>query len=125
MIIGIGTDIVELSRIEKVIERTPRIVERILTEQERDRLPLAPRRRLEYIAGRFAAKEAISKAMGVGIGKQFGWHAVSILNDDKGKPVIIYHHPSLQMPEWQQRKIQLSIAHEQKFAVAFAIIEQY
>ncbi len=124
MIVGIGTDIVDLSRMEKIIERTPRMVERILTEQERECLPQLQRRKLEFIAGRFAAKEAISKALGFGIGKQFGWRSLSILNDVSGKPMIIKHHPGLLTSEWEERTIHVSISHEQKFAVAFVMIEQ-
>lgn len=124
MIVGIGTDIVELSRIAQVLERTPQVIERILTEQERERLPQLDQRKIEYIAGRFAAKEAISKALGTGIGKELGWQALSILNDEMGKPVIVYHHTNFLTPEWQSRKIHLSIAHERSHAIAFVIIEE-
>lgn len=124
MIIGIGIDIVELERVEAVIERTPRILERILTEQERAHLPQTQRRKIEYVAGRFAAKEAISKALGVGIGDYFSWQSLSILSEESGKPYIVYHHPDFFTPKWGARSIHISIAHEKKNAVAFAVIEQ-
>ena len=72
MIKGIGIDITELGRIKKILERQPRFPERILTENEIERFEkLKGQRKIEYFAGRFAAKEAFSKANGTGIGKNF------------------------------------------------------
>jgi holo-[acyl-carrier protein] synthase len=124
MIVGTGIDIVEIERITAIIERSPKILERILTEQERAKLPEVKRKQIEYLAGRFAAKEAFSKALGVGVGSEFSWHDISIHNDVRGKPEIYFHHAHDSDPNWQNRKVHLSISHEQKFVVAFVIIEE-
>lgn len=123
MIVGTGIDIVEIARIQAALERTPKLYERILTEEERKHIPNAEQRRLEYIAGRFAAKEAIAKALGVGIGKDFSWHDVSILHDENGKPTIVDHRELLQQWKGHKCKIHLSIAHEHNYATAMAIME--
>jgi holo-[acyl-carrier protein] synthase len=75
MIAGIGTDLIELNRVEKVISR---LAKRILTPDEQVALPESPVRRLEYVAGRFAAKEAVSKAMGSGIGKTCSFQDIEV-----------------------------------------------
>jgi len=124
MIIGTGIDIVELARLHEKIERTPRLLERILTEKERMLIPNARERRLEYIAGRFAVKEAFSKALGVGIGAEFGWHDISILNDDRGRPYLEYHREDFRNVDWQMRKTHISISHERTYVVAFVVIEE-
>lgn len=124
MIIGIGVDIVEIARIARVVKRKPRFVMRILTERERAHLPTEESRRIEYIAGRFAAKEAIAKALGVGIGAHLGWQSLSIVRDPRGKPTVLLDDARKSMEEWQHRHIHLSIAHERSHAIAFVTIEQ-
>ena len=70
LIKGIGLDIVELERVEKLMRHTQRFQQRILSEREQDLFnTLSPSRQIEFVAGRFAAKEAFSKALGTGIGK--------------------------------------------------------
>ncbi|MBS9338571.1 holo-ACP synthase [Fructobacillus sp. M2-14] len=89
MIIGIGNDMESISRIEAVLNRRPNFLSTILTPKE---LEVANKRSgkhyLEFVAGRFSAKEAYSKALGTGIGKAVSWQDICILNDDKGRPVI-------------------------------------
>lgn len=115
MIKGIGIDIVELSRIEKLVNRQPKFPDRILTVKEKQRFnQLTARRRIEYLAGRFAAKEAFSKAAGTGIGENLSFHDIEIGNDSSGKPMIL--KPLLQA--------HLSITHSKEYAVAQVIIEQ-
>jgi holo-[acyl-carrier protein] synthase len=114
MIKGIGIDIIELSRVEDVVNRTGKLVDRILTPSERDRFEtLAGRRQVEFLAGRFAAKEAFSKAMGTGIGKDLSFLDIEIAADPLGKPVIV-------KPEV---KAHLSISHSRDYAVAQVVIE--
>ncbi|MDF2535628.1 MAG: 4-phosphopantetheinyl transferase [Bacillales bacterium] len=95
MIKGIGIDIIELDRIEKILNKTPHFCERILTSEEIAVFNSlsAQQRRVEWIAGRFAAKEAFSKALGTGIGKEFSFQSISILNDENGRPVVHQHIP--------------------------------
>ena len=81
-VVGIGTDLVDLDRFREVLARRPGMVERLFTEGERE---YAERRGdpLERYAVRFAAKEAVMKALGVGIGA-VGWHDIEVERDDDG-----------------------------------------
>lgn len=88
MIIGHGIDLQDISAIEKAYQRNPRFANRVLTEQEFaifEQFPL--KRKMSYLAGRWSAKEAFSKAMGTGIGK-LGFQDIEILNDTKGRPIL-------------------------------------
>ncbi|TDL84561.1 holo-ACP synthase [Vibrio vulnificus] len=115
MIKGIGVDITELDRMETLINRQPRLKERILTESEILIFEkLNGRRKVEYFAGRFAAKEAFSKANGTGIGKNLSFLDIEIISDDRGKPVI-----SKPFSEG----VHLSISHSRDYAVAQVVIE--
>ncbi|MDM5219972.1 holo-ACP synthase [Peribacillus sp. RS7] len=116
MIKGIGVDITELDRMETLINRQPRLKERILTEKEISIFEkLNGRRKVEYFAGRFAAKEAFSKAYGTGIGKHLSFLDIEITSDEKGKPVI-----SKPFSEG----VHLSISHSRDYAVAQVVIER-
>ena len=91
MIKGIGLDLVELERIEKMMLRSTRFIERILTANERSIFDmLSHARQVEFLAGRFAAKEAYSKANGTGIGKGCELAQIEILKDESGKPVLYF-----------------------------------
>lgn len=113
---GIGLDIVEMERIRKISTSQPKFVERILTERELNLYGmLSGNRQLEYLAGRFAAKEALSKALGTGIGKEVGFHDIEVINDERGKPMI--SKPFSQ-------GVHLSITHTKEYAAAQIIIEE-
>jgi holo-[acyl-carrier protein] synthase len=113
---GIGVDITELDRMETLINRQPRLKERILTEKEISIFEkLNGKRKVEYFAGRFAAKEAFSKANGTGIGKHLSFLDIEITSDEKGKPVI-----SKPFSEG----VHLSISHSRDYAVAQVVIER-
>ncbi|MCH7323636.1 holo-ACP synthase [Solibacillus sp. MA9] len=91
MIKGIGLDLIELERIEKMMLRSKKFVERILTVRELKIFePLSHARKVEFLAGRFAAKEAYSKANGTGIGKDCELMQIEILKDEIGKPVLYF-----------------------------------
>lgn len=91
MITGIGLDIVELNRIEGINNRTSKFRERILTQQELNYYDkLSAYRQLEYLAGRFASKEAFSKAMGTGIGECCSFQDIMVLRNDVGKPELYF-----------------------------------
>ncbi|MEM4408279.1 MAG: holo-ACP synthase [Candidatus Caldarchaeum sp.] len=120
MIRGIGVDVVEVARIQQAM-RSPKFVARILTPKER-KASLTPL----YVAGRWAAKEAIAKA----IGKNLHWHDVEILNDETGKPKVYFLKSSAKSQETYQistakklGNIHLAISHERGVAVAVAIWE--
>lgn len=115
MIAGIGVDIVETERIREIMKRKPRFADRILTDTEqRDFRRLPESRKTEYLAGRFAAKEAFAKALGTGIGKDLSFRDIEIQTDPAGKP--FFAKP-------KERGVHLSISHSKTCAVAMVVIE--
>ena len=88
MIYGVGTDLIEIGRVERVLQRFgERFAQRILCEPELRRFR-AHRRPVAYLAKRFAAKEAFTKALGTGIHAPANWHGVWVTNLKSGKPVL-------------------------------------
>lgn len=87
MIIGLGTDIVELARMESALARTPKLAERVLTPNEMQGFQQA-REPARYLAKRFSAKEAAVKALGTGIAKGVTWHDVEISRHESGRPLL-------------------------------------
>ncbi|MBD8069674.1 holo-ACP synthase [Bacillus sp. PS06] len=115
MIVGIGIDIVELDRIKKIAERQKKFISRILTEKEINKYhQYTGHRQIEYLAGRFAAKEAYSKAIGTGIGKDLSFQDIEIFSDEFGKPHIEGKGAEI---------VHLSISHSKEYAIAQVIIE--
>ncbi|MCG7336786.1 holo-ACP synthase [Sporosarcina sp. ACRSM] len=91
MIAGIGLDIVELNRIAKLDSRSPKFRFRTLTDEELKIYDaLSPQRRIEFLAGRFAGKEAFAKAKGTGIGADCNFIDISILPAESGKPLLYF-----------------------------------
>lgn len=116
MIEGIGMDIVEIERVKAIATRQERFVERILTDAEQQVYhSLSSHRQIEFLAGRFAVKEAIAKAAGTGIGKKLSWQDIEVLYDTDGKPVATVAHI--------KGNIHISITHSKQYACAQAIIE--
>jgi len=90
MIVGIGVDIVDLNHMATVYQKNPRIYKKILTPTECTVFEKrTDKRKIEYLAGRFAVKEAFSKAMGTGIGKTVTFQNITVLNAEKGQPIIV------------------------------------
>jgi holo-[acyl-carrier protein] synthase len=115
MIKGIGIDIIELSRIEGLLNRQLKFIDRILTPREKDRFEsLTGRRQVEFLAGRFAAKEAFSKAMGTGIGTELSFLDIELATNHLGKPYVVK----------PQVHAHLSISHSRDYAVAQVVIEE-
>jgi holo-[acyl-carrier protein] synthase len=91
MITGIGLDITEMARIRNLDEKSSKFRERILTRSElAEYALLSDLRKTEFLAGRFAAKEAFGKAKGTGIGKDCSFQDIEIRKDGKGKPEIYF-----------------------------------
>lgn len=89
MVVGIGLDLVELERIQRLDERNDAFRMRVLTSRERLKYEsLQGKRRHEFLAGRFAAKEAFSKALGTGIGARCAFQQIEVLNDASGRPFL-------------------------------------
>lgn len=124
MIAGLGTDIVEIDRLRKALQRHPdAFAARAFTPAERQKAE-GQRNPEPYLAGRWAAKEAIAKALGVGFGAHCRWQDLEITNDDQGKPEVEVTGDTLAY--MQQRgidRLHLSISHEHHYAVATAIAE--
>lgn len=116
MISGIGIDIIELDRIKALTKRKPEFAKRILTEKELFHYQkLKENRQIEYLAGRFAAKEAFSKAMGTGIGKSLSFQDIEVGKNNEGKPYIA--KPIC-------KGVHVSITHSREYACAQVIIEK-
>jgi holo-[acyl-carrier protein] synthase len=124
VIYGVGTDIVEVGRIEKALTRWgDRFAKRILCPPELKRFA-SHRQKANYLAKRFAAKEAFTKALGTGIHAPANWHGVWVKNLPSGKPVLEFSAPLQQL--LQKRSIvnhHLSLADERGMAVATVILE--
>lgn len=118
MIFGIGNDIVEIERIEKAL-RSDNFKCRVYTECEIEEIEKKGAYKIASYAGRFSAKEAISKALGSGV-RGFNLTDIEILNNDLGKP-IVYLKNSL-INKLDGKKIEISISHSKKYAVSTAII---
>ena len=116
---GIGCDIIEIYRISQAIERYGnRFLERIFTQSEID-YAFRFRHSDAILAGRFAAKEAISKALGTGIGEVAGWKDIEIIKDSLGKPVVqLSDHLN---KRFKNPQILISISHSKDNAIATAI----
>ena len=124
MIYGIGTDIVESSRIEQSLERYgERFSRRILTDSELNEFRESHKPIL-YLAGRFAAKEALAKAMGTGLRHPVNLSYISIAHDDLGKPFFEFH-PQLDqlLNDKGIRQHHLSISDERTIVCAFVVLE--
>ncbi len=117
-IIGIGIDIIEIERIENAIKRNNKFLRRIFTKKEIIYFE-SKNFKGETIAGNFAAKEAISKALGTGI-RNFNFKDLEILRNDLGKPVVKMYNNLYELSE--KLDIMISISHSKKCAVANAII---
>lgn len=126
MIVGIGTDIVEIPRIVAALERHgERFAKRILSEPEwLEWLSLTALQRPRMLAKRFAAKEAFSKAVGTGIGRGFGFQDLTVVHDGLGKPSVALNPDCPSLDAWSRHRVHLSLSDEHLLALAFCVIEQ-
>lgn len=121
MIRGIGCDISDLQRFAPLVEDA-RFLHRILTSSERAILSTQnPSRKIQWLAGRFCAKEAIAKALGVGIGAEFSFQDVSILTTDRQAPHCVWAEGAL--TRWGALTTHLSISHSDHQIIALAVLE--
>jgi len=124
MILGVGIDIIEVDRIRASHERFgDRFLKRILHPEE-IAYCLSHKAPAPFLAARFAAKEAISKAFGTGIGAQLGWQDMEVGRKESGEPFVILHAAGKQLlRERGGRVVHLSLSHTQHYAAAVAILE--
>ncbi len=124
MILGVGIDIIEVTRIQASFEKFgERFVNRILHPAE-IAYCLSHKSPPPFIAVRFAAKEAISKAFGTGIGAQLGWHDMEVRRKDSGEPYVVLHGAGQRLLEARGgRAVLISLSHTQNYAAAAAVLE--
>ena len=129
MIYGIGTDICKIPRIEAALARHgERFAKKILGPQElekfRARSAKNAVRGVRFLATRFAAKEAFSKAIGLGLRMPMTWPAAQMLNHPSGKPMIVCSGVLADFMAANRLSAQVTISDEEEYAVAFVIVEQ-
>ena len=128
MIIGLGSDLIDIRRVEKTLERFgDRFVQRVFTEIEQAKSDRRKERAASY-AKRFAAKEACSKALGTGLRQGVYWRDMSVANLPSGKPTMVLTGGALlrlesMMPDDHMPSIHLTITDDWPLAQAFVIIE--
>ncbi len=128
MIFGIGTDIVRSVRLAEALQkREGRFVEKILGAEElevfRSRSQPHFSKAVRYLATRFAAKEALSKAMGSGFREPLSWHGVQVLNAENGRPIFVFDEKLQTWFKNQNLCAHVTISDEHEYAVAFVVIE--
>lgn len=128
MIVGIGTDLCDTQRLAQALVRHgDRFAAKVLGEQElvefQSRRDSSPERALKFLGTRFAAKEAFSKAIGLGMREPMSWHACQVCNDAMGRPEIVLSGELLRWFEDRQWRAHLSLSDEGHLAQAFVIVE--
>jgi holo-[acyl-carrier protein] synthase len=127
MIVGIGTDILQMERLIAAYERTQgRLAERILGKEElavfHQRLARNHKRGMAYLATRFAAKEAFSKAIGLGMRMPMTWRSLQTLNEPSGKPVTHYSGPLALFMQERDWHAEVTVSDEKDMAIAFVVV---
>lgn len=122
MIVGIGNDIVQISRIAQSVENYGKqFLDKVFTDDEQVYCE-SRNNRAQHYAVRFAAKEAFSKAIGTGWTEEFGWRDISVLRNSEGKPSIALQGALAQ--KWNTYSIHLSLSHTTDMALATVVIER-
>ena len=129
MIYGIGTDICDVRRIRASLDKHgERFARRILSDGEfatwKARSARWPERGVRYLATRFSAKEAFSKAVGLGMHMPMTWRSCEIANVRSGKPVVVLHGVLKAWCEERGLQAQVSVSDETDYAASFVVIEQ-
>lgn len=114
-IVGIGVDVVDLARFDRALNRTPQLRDRLFAATERD-LPV------RSLAGRFAAKEALLKALGATDGVR--WHDMQVVADDSGNPDLVVNGRAAEIvAERGIKSLHVSMSHDAGVAIAFVVAE--
>jgi holo-[acyl-carrier protein] synthase len=124
-VIGIGVDIVEISRVKELLDRYGvRFLSRVFTEGE-SRYAMGSVNSAERLAGRFAVKEAVLKALGTGKSAGILWRDIETVRGPGGKPVVHLHGQAVRCIKWKGGgPVHVSIAHDGGKAIAFVILEK-
>jgi len=129
MIYGIGTDVCDVRRIRASLDRHgERFARRVLSDAEMDvwkaRTARWPDRGLRYLATRFSAKEAFSKAVGLGIRMPMTWRLCEVANLRSGRPVIVLHGGLKDWFEAKGLQAHVTVTDETDYAASFVVVEQ-
>ena len=129
MIYGIGTDVCDVRRIRASLERHgDRFAEKVLGERElatwRQRSARWPERGLRYLATRFSAKEAFSKAIGLGMRMPMTWRSCEIAKAASGQPHIVLHGALKQWFDARGLSAHVSVTDETDYAASFVVVEK-
>ena len=126
MIIGLGTDIIETARIEKLVERRGEsALQRVFTPAELEKSMTKGKAIAQFRAGRWAVKEAMAKALGCGMGKKCAWQEIEVMNLDSGAPTVELSGTTKATADaLGVKQIHVSISHEQHYASAVIVLEK-
>jgi len=120
-----GIDIVEIQRISKIYEKFGfNFLVKILSKEELKIIPINKKRRIDFISGRFAVKEAFVKALGTGFRNEWSLKKISVLNNSSGRPEILFENSINELLKKRIKNINIlvSIAHEKNYCVASVMI---
>lgn len=118
---GIGVDMVEIARMEKVLARRPNFAKRVFTEEEQAYCT-SKARPAQHFAARFAAREAVLKALGTGFSRGIGFSDVSVVSNEAGRPEVVLVGRARQIADEQGvREVALSLSYTHEVAVASAV----
>ncbi|MCK5919147.1 MAG: holo-ACP synthase [Cocleimonas sp.] len=124
MIKGIGTDIVDVERIESALVRNPDAFSRRVLHPNELKIFANHKQPCAYLAKRFAAKEALSKALGTGIAKGVSFHEIEVKNDALGRPLLELHqHTKAIADSMGVTSSFLTLADEKHYAIAYVVLE--
>ena len=122
MVEGIGVDVVEIPRLQKVLDQWNDVfLQKIFTANE-IAYAQSKKHQAQHIAARFAVKEAVAKALAKGWGGGFRWKDVEVENNEDGKPSVILHNHLKEL--LTGRAVHISISHSENVVIAFAVIER-
>jgi holo-[acyl-carrier protein] synthase len=123
-VLGIGVDLVECARIQRAVDRFgDRFLHRVFTDGEIE-YSMSMKFPARHLAARFAAKEAVSKAFGTGIGKAMGWRDIDIRKKPSGEPFLVFSGPAKQLAERRGVSVALiTLSHTEHHAMATIVLE--
>lgn len=126
MVVGVGTDIVEVKRIGRLVEKFGDVFLRKILRPDEIQCCNASTNRIQKIAARFAAKEALAKALGTGIFGEVNFQNVEISSAENGAPFFILHdEAAIIQRERQISHIHVSLSHTESHAISFVVLESY
>jgi holo-[acyl-carrier protein] synthase len=123
-VLGIGVDLVECARIERSLERFgEKFLHRVFTDGE-IAYSMSMKFPARHLAARFAAKEAVSKAFGTGIGKAMGWRNIDVQKKPSGEPILVFSGPAQELATQRGVTVALvTLSHTEHHAIACIVLD--